>query len=133
MGADKPACRRVYSGSSGSRRALRRALVWAAEVAERIKQTGPGPRVLPAPPLMHGTGLLTAFFAMLLGHAHQGMFGDPYYGGNANFAGWDLLGYPGVRTMVTTADQQALESRQLKANHRSAYDYDTFTKASHGD
>ncbi len=38
-----------------------------AELAERIKQTGPGPRVLPAPPLMHGTGLLTAFFAMLSG------------------------------------------------------------------
>jgi hypothetical protein len=33
--------------------------------------------------------------------------------------------------MVTAADQKALESGQLKANHRSAYDYDSFTKASH--
>src|SRR4051812_12380563 len=69
------------------------------------------------------------FFAMLLAHTRQGMFGDPYYGGNANFAGWDLLGYPGVRTMVTAADQRELEGGQLKPNHRSAYDYETFNKA----
>ena len=29
------------------------------------------------------------------GHTLQGTFGDPYYGGNANFVGWDLIGYPG--------------------------------------
>jgi gluconate 2-dehydrogenase gamma chain len=69
------------------------------------------------------------FFAMLLAHARQGMFGDPYYGGNANFVGWDLLGYPGVRTMVTPNDQRTLEAGQLKPNHRSAYDYETFNKA----
>jgi hypothetical protein len=57
------------------------------------------------------------------------MFGDPYYGGNANFAGWDLIGYPGVRTQVTAADQQALERNQLKPNHRSAYDNEMFNKA----
>jgi gluconate 2-dehydrogenase gamma chain len=69
------------------------------------------------------------FFALLLAHTRQGMFGDPYYGGNANFVGWDLLSYPGVRTMVTPADQRALEAGQLKPNHRSAYDYETFNKA----
>ncbi|WP_374574545.1 acyl-CoA synthetase [Phenylobacterium sp.] len=31
------------------------------------RMIGPGPRVLPAPPLMHGTGLLTAMGAMLAG------------------------------------------------------------------
>jgi gluconate 2-dehydrogenase gamma chain len=72
-----------------------------------------------------------AFFGMVLGHTHQGTFGDPYYGGNANFVGWDLLAYPGVRTTVTSADQKALETHQLKPNHRSAYDYVAFTKASH--
>jgi gluconate 2-dehydrogenase gamma chain len=76
------------------------------------------------------TGGSAAFFALLLGHTHQGTFGDPYYGGNANFVGWDLIGYPGVRTMVTVADQQRLEKGELKTNHKSAYDYDTFTKAS---
>jgi gluconate 2-dehydrogenase gamma chain len=75
------------------------------------------------------------FFAMLLSHTRQGMFGDPYYGGNANFAGWDLLGYPGVRVTVSNADQKQLEAGALKPVRRSAYDYDVFTKArarSHG-
>jgi len=75
------------------------------------------------------SGSAAAFFAMVLGHTHQGTFGDPYYGGNKDFAGWDLVGYPGVRTMVTNTDQKALESRQLTPNHKSAYDYDSFTKA----
>jgi len=74
-------------------------------------------------------GSSAQFFTMVLGHTRQGMFGDPYYGGNANFIGWDLLGYPGVRTMVTAADQKALEANQLKPNHKSAYDYDGFVKA----
>jgi len=69
------------------------------------------------------------FFNLVLNHTRQGTFGDPYYGGNANFVGWDLLQYPGVRTMVTAADQKALESGQLKANHKSAYDFEGFNKA----
>jgi len=76
------------------------------------------------------TGSSAQFFALLLNHTHQGTFGDPYYGGNANFVGWDLIGYPGVRTNVTAADQQRLEKHDLKPNHRSAYDYESFTKAS---
>ena len=75
------------------------------------------------------TGSSAAFFGLVLNHTHQGMFGDPYYGGNANFVGWDLIGYPGIRTMVTAADQQQLEKHALKPNHKSAYDYETFTKA----
>jgi hypothetical protein len=75
------------------------------------------------------TGSSAAFFALVLNHTHQGTFGDPYYGGNANFIGWDLIGYPGIRTMVTAADQKSLEGRTLKANHKSAYDYESFTKA----
>jgi gluconate 2-dehydrogenase gamma chain len=75
-------------------------------------------------------GSSSVFFAMVLVHTHQGTFGDPYYGGNANFVGWDLIGYPGVRMMVTAADQKALEGKQLKPNHKSAYQYESFTKAS---
>jgi 3-oxocholest-4-en-26-oate---CoA ligase len=37
------------------------------ELAAAIKAMGPGGRLLPAPPLMHGTGLLTAMGAMLAG------------------------------------------------------------------
>ncbi len=76
------------------------------------------------------TGGSAPFFALVLSHTHQGTFGDPYYGGNANFIGWDLIGYPGIRTMVTAADQQQLEKHELKPNHKSAYDYESFTKAS---
>jgi gluconate 2-dehydrogenase gamma chain len=69
------------------------------------------------------------FFAMVLAHTRQGMFSDPYYGGNANFVGWDLIGYPGVRTTISGADQKKLENEGLKPNHKSAYDFDTFVKA----
>ena len=75
------------------------------------------------------TGSSAQFFALVLNHTHQGTFGDPYYGGNANFVGWDLIGHPGIRTMVTAADQKSLEGHALKPNHKSAYDYQNFTKA----
>ena len=74
-------------------------------------------------------GSSAAFFNMVRSHTLQGTFGDPFYGGNANFVGWDLIGYPGVRTMVTLADQQQLERNALKPNHRSAYDTEMFNKA----
>jgi gluconate 2-dehydrogenase gamma chain len=69
-----------------------------------------------------------AFFDLLRNHTLQGMFCDPYYGGNANFAGWDLLSYPGVRTAVSP-DQQRM-GIELPPNHKSAYDYEMFTKTS---
>ena len=75
------------------------------------------------------TGSSAVFFGMVLSHTHQGTFGDPYYGGNANFIGWDLISYPGVRTVVTATDQKHLEAKELKSNHKSAYDHDMFTKA----
>ena len=68
------------------------------------------------------------FFNLLRDHTLQGMFCDPYYGGNANFVGWDLLGYPGVRTIVSP-DQQRLDI-EITPNHKSAYDYEMFTKSS---
>ena len=36
----------------------------------------------------------------------EGMFSDPYYGGNKNFAGWDLIRYPGPRLAVAPEDQK---------------------------
>jgi hypothetical protein len=64
---------------------------------------------------------------MVRTHTLQGTFGDPYYGGNANFVGWDLIGYPGIRLNVTPADQ-ALDAK-LTPTHKSAYDNAMFTKA----
>jgi gluconate 2-dehydrogenase gamma chain len=67
------------------------------------------------------------FFALIRQHTIEGTFCDPFYGGNANFVGWDLISYPGVRTMVTAAEQ---EMKPVRPSHRSAYDYAQFTKAS---
>ena len=36
----------------------------------------------------------------------EGMFGDPSYGGNKNFAGWDLIRYPGAKMLSTPQDQR---------------------------
>jgi len=54
----------------------------------------------------------------------EGMFSDPYYGGNQAYIGWDLIGYPGA-VMSSTAQMQQMGGR-LPPLHTSAYgsDYD---------
>jgi hypothetical protein len=49
------------------------------------------------------------FFATLNQLTREGMFSDPIHGGNVDFAGWDLMGYPGVK-LVWTAEDQAVNS-----------------------
>ena len=66
------------------------------------------------------------FFDLLRTYTIQGTFADPFYGGNANFIGWDLIGYPGARIMVT-ADEQRIDMKP-KPSHKSAYDYGMFSK-----
>ena len=66
------------------------------------------------------------FFNLVRAHTIQGMFCDPYYGGNADFAGWDLIGYPGVRLAITP-NEQRLDPR-LTPTHRSAYEYAMFSR-----
>jgi gluconate 2-dehydrogenase gamma chain len=66
------------------------------------------------------------FFEMVRNHTMQGMFSDPYYGGNANFIGWDLIGYPGIRMVVSAEDQSM--SKPPKALRKSAYDEAMFSK-----
>jgi gluconate 2-dehydrogenase gamma chain len=46
------------------------------------------------------------FFGRVRRLALEGMFGDPSYGGNRNFAGWDLIRYPGPRLAVSPEDQK---------------------------
>src|SRR3954467_2847345 len=65
------------------------------------------------------------FFNLVRTHTIQGTFCDPYYGGNANFVGWDLIGYPGIRLAVS-ADDQRMAVRP-KPVRESAYDNVTFT------
>jgi gluconate 2-dehydrogenase gamma chain len=72
------------------------------------------------------------FFNLVRTHTIQGTFCDPYYGGNADFVGWDLIGYPGLR-LVVTADEQRMNVR-AKPVRQSAYADATFTMkgGSHG-
>jgi gluconate 2-dehydrogenase gamma chain len=50
-----------------------------------------------------------AFFETLRTHTMEGMFADPIYGGNKDFAGWNLVGFPGAQLVFTQSD---LESRE---------------------
>jgi gluconate 2-dehydrogenase gamma chain len=50
-----------------------------------------------------------AFFNAIRMHTMEGMFADPIYGGNKDFAGWKLVGFPGAQPYFTAAD---MESKQ---------------------
>jgi gluconate 2-dehydrogenase gamma chain len=50
-----------------------------------------------------------AFFNAIRTHTMEGMFADPIYGGNKDFAGWHLIGFPGAQPLFTPED---LESTQ---------------------
>lgn len=47
-----------------------------------------------------------AFFNRVRQLTMEGMFGDPFYGGNRAFAGWDLIRYPGPRLAVSPEEQK---------------------------
>lgn len=66
----------------------------------------------------------SAFFDLVLEHAIEGTFCDPHYGGNRDFVGWTLLGYPGIRLAVTPADQ-AMDATPAPTRI-SAYDLPMF-------
>ena len=77
-----------------------------------------------------------AFFELVLEHTLEGTFGDPHYGGNQNFIGWNLVGYPGIHLAVT-AEQQRMDAVP-EPLRKSAYDLGTFdahasTEDRHGD
>jgi gluconate 2-dehydrogenase gamma chain len=67
-----------------------------------------------------------SFFNTVKSHTWQGTFGDPMYGGNVAFIGWDILDYPGVRMRVSPEDQRDMEAGELTPVRRSAYDYGQF-------
>lgn len=66
------------------------------------------------------------FFNTIRTHTIQGTFSDPYYGGNFNGIGWEIIKYPGVRSTVPAEYQQW--NGELKPNRQSAYDHDMFEK-----
>jgi gluconate 2-dehydrogenase gamma chain len=48
-----------------------------------------------------------AFFETLRTHTMEGMFADPVYGGNKDFAGWRLVGFPGAQPQFSQAEMQS--------------------------
>ncbi len=67
-----------------------------------------------------------AFFNLLRNHTLQGTFCDPFYGGNANFVGWDMIGYPGIRMAVAPEEQRL--GVKVKPHRQSAYADPMFAK-----
>jgi gluconate 2-dehydrogenase gamma chain len=65
-----------------------------------------------------------AFFETIREHTLQGMFGDPYHGGNAKFIGWDLLGFSGIKLFYSSREQQL--DVTIRPAHRSTTSYDAF-------
>ena len=51
-----------------------------------------------------------AFFETLRTHTMEGMFADPVYGGNRDFAGWRLVGFPGAQAIFTRGDMQSKQA-----------------------
>jgi gluconate 2-dehydrogenase gamma chain len=50
------------------------------------------------------------FFSTLRTHTMEGMFADPLYGGNKDFGGWRLVGFPGAQAMFTPIDLQSKQA-----------------------
>jgi gluconate 2-dehydrogenase gamma chain len=65
-------------------------------------------------------------FEMIRTNCLQGMFGDPAHGGNAGFAGWKLVRFPGPRLIIDARDQQL--DVTPKSALRSAFTYPNFRK-----
>lgn len=99
---DKAALNRYGLGFAALMADQQDALMMALEAGE-LAEVAPGP----------------ALFNRLHRLTLEGMFCDPYYGGNANYAGWDLIGYPGA-VLASTPDMQKMRER-LPALHTSAY------------
>ena len=51
-----------------------------------------------------------AFFNTVRTHTMEGMFADPVYGGNKDFAGWALIGFPGAQPLFSPADLASKEA-----------------------
>jgi gluconate 2-dehydrogenase gamma chain len=61
-----------------------------------------------APEFVWPTG--QAFFNTVRTHTMEGMFADPIYGGNKDFAGWRLVGFPGAQPIFTPEDMASSEA-----------------------
>jgi gluconate 2-dehydrogenase gamma chain len=51
-----------------------------------------------------------SFFETVRTHTMEGMFADPIYGGNQDFLGWQLVGFPGAQPLFTEADMHSKQA-----------------------
>jgi gluconate 2-dehydrogenase gamma chain len=51
-----------------------------------------------------------AFFNTVRMHAMEGMFADPVYGGNKDFAGWLLVSFPGAQPVFSPDDLKSRDA-----------------------
>jgi gluconate 2-dehydrogenase gamma chain len=51
-----------------------------------------------------------AYFNTVRTHTMEGMFADPIYGGNKDFAGWELVGFPGAQMFYSPKDMESKEA-----------------------
>jgi gluconate 2-dehydrogenase gamma chain len=51
-----------------------------------------------------------AFFNTVRTHTIEGMFADPLYGGNKDFAGWRLIGFPGAQMFYSPQDMHSKQA-----------------------
>jgi gluconate 2-dehydrogenase gamma chain len=70
------------------------------------------------------------FFNLVRAHALEGMFGDPYYGGNAGLVGWDLLGFPGIKLSFTEEEQRT--DVTVQSSRKGTMDYPIFKTSKEG-
>jgi gluconate 2-dehydrogenase gamma chain len=89
-------CRKTYSESFVKLGAARQdEVIKALEEGKATGFTWPRPQ---------------AFFNTLRTHTIEGMFADPVYGGNKDFAGWRLVGFPGAQPVFSPADMMSKEA-----------------------
>jgi len=66
------------------------------------------------------------FFTQLRNDTIEGMFSDPMYGGNQNYAGWNLIGYPGAQSyysadeLMKGTDKKPRSLMQMMADEASS-------------
>jgi gluconate 2-dehydrogenase gamma chain len=70
------------------------------------------------------------FFDSLVLHTRQGFYSDPVYGGNKDFIGWKVIGYPGPKSLAdtvhgryTTTDYMIMDATWPYANHPAVQRY----------
>ena len=87
-----------------------------ATYGKPFRNLGPAQQDETIATLEHGkTGAFTwpaaqAFFNTVHRHTLEGLFSDPVYGGNRDFAGWRLVGFPGAQMQFTEEDMQSREA-----------------------